>query len=104
MTSARHISRADDRLKPLRQSGNFQLSIDIWGFPGSSDGKESACNAGDPGLDPWVEQIPWRSEWQLTPVFLPGESPGQRSLVGYSLWVHKESHTTEQLTHTHVDM
>ena len=95
MTSARHISRADDRFKSLRQPGNFQLSIDIWGFPGSSDSKESACNAGDPRLDPWVEKIPWRREWQLTPVFLPGESHGQRSPVSYSLWGHKESDTTE---------
>ena len=33
-------------------------------------------------FDPWVVKIPWRREWQLTPVFLPGESHGQRSLVG----------------------
>ena len=37
------------------------------------------------GLDPWVRKIPWRKAWQLTPVFLPGESHGQRSLTGYSL-------------------
>ena len=36
------------------------------------------------GFDPWVRKIPWRREWQPTPVFLPGESHGQRSLVGYS--------------------
>ena len=41
---------------------------------------------------------PWRREWQPTPVFLPGESHGQRSLVGYSPWSHKESDTTEWLT------
>ena len=35
-------------------------------------------------FDPWVEKITWRRKWQLTPVFLPGESHGQRSLVGYS--------------------
>ena len=50
-----------------------------------SDGKESACKAGGLGLfDPWVGEIPWRREWQPTPVFLPGEFYGQRSLVGYS--------------------
>ena len=38
---------------------------------------------------------PWRRAWQSTPVFLPGESHGQRSLVGYSLWGHKESDATE---------
>ena len=36
------------------------------------------------GFDPWVRKIPWRREWQPTPVFLPGESHGQRSLEGYS--------------------
>ena len=38
-------------------------------LPGSSDGKESACNARD-RFDPWVRKIPWRSEWQLSPIFL----------------------------------
>ena len=33
----------------------------------------------------WVGKIPWKREWQPTSVFLPGKSPGQRSLVGYSL-------------------
>ena len=39
----------------------------------------------------------WRREWQPTPVVLPEESHGQRSLEGYSLWGHKELGTTEQL-------
>ena len=43
----------------------------------------------------------WRRQWQPTPVFLPGESHGQRSLVGYSPWGRKESGTTKRLTHTH---
>ena len=51
-----------------------------------------------PGFDPWVGKIPWRRAWQPTPVFLPGESHGQRSLVGYSPWGHKESDTTEWLS------
>ena len=38
------------------------------GFPGGSDGKESACNE-RPRFDPWVEKIPWRRAWQPTPVF-----------------------------------
>ena len=42
-----------------------------------------------------IKKIPWRREWLPTPVFLPGESHGQRSLVGYSPWGHKESDTTE---------
>ena len=54
-------------------------------------------------FDPWVRKIPWRRAWQPTPVFLPGESHGQRSLVGYSPWGHKESDTNEALsTHAHL--
>ena len=41
-------------------------------------------------------KIPWRSAWQPTPVFLPGECYGQRSLAGYSPWGRKESDTTEE--------
>ena len=48
----------------------------------------------------WVGKIPWRREWLPTPVFLPAEFHGQRSLVGYSPWGHRESDTTEQLTLT----
>ena len=48
-----------------------------------------------PGSDPWVRKIPWRRAWQYTPVFLPGQSHGQKSLVGYSPWDCKESDTTE---------
>ena len=46
-----------------------------------------------------VGKIPWRREWQPTPVFLSGEFHGQRSLVGYISWGHKELDTTEWLTH-----
>ena len=42
-------------------------------------------------------KIPWKKEWLPTPVFLPGEFHGQRSLAGYSPWVCKESDTIEQL-------
>ena len=52
-------------------------------FPGGSEGKKSACNAGD---------------LSLIPVFLPGEFHGQKSLVSPSPWSHKESDMTEQLT------
>ena len=48
-----------------------------------------------PGFNPWVGKIPWRRKWQPTPVFLPGESHGWRSLVGYSPWGPKESDTNE---------
>ena len=45
----------------------------------------------------WVRSV-WRRKWQPTPVLLPGESLGQRSLAGYSPWDHKESDTTERLS------
>ena len=51
-----------------------------------------------PGFDPWVGKIPWRRKWQFTPGLLPGKSHGQRSLVCYSPWGHKELDTTEQLS------
>ena len=51
-------------------------------------------------LHPRVGKIPWRRAQQPTPVFLPGESHGQRSLAGYSPWDHKESDRTEH-AHTH---
>ena len=59
------------------------------GFPYGSDGKEPTCNAGDLGSIPGLRRSP-REEWLPSPVFLPGESNGQRSLVGYSPWGHKE--------------
>ena len=49
-------------------------------------------------------KIPWRRAWQPTPVFLPGESHGQRSLAGYTPWVHKESDTTEATEHKHIHL
>ena len=51
-----------------------------------------------PRFDLWIKKTPWRKEWQPTPVFLPEESHGQRSLAGYSPRGRKESDTTEQLT------
>ena len=68
--------------------------------PSGSGSKESACQCRRHrryGFDPWVRKIPWRRKWQPTPVFLPGKSPGQKSLEGYSLWGPKESDTPEQL-------
>ena len=46
-------------------------------------------------FDPWVRKVCWRMAWQPTPAFLPGESHRERTLVGYSLWGHTESDTTE---------
>ena len=51
---------------------------------------------------PFVGKIPCRRKWQPPTVFLPGRLHAQRTVVGYSLWSHKESNTTEDahtLTH-----
>ena len=59
---------------------------------------ESVClQCGRPGFHPWVGKIPWRRKLQPIPVFLPGESHGWKSLVGYSPRRRKESDTTERL-------
>ena len=67
-------------------------------------GKEPACQCRRRRFDPWVRKIPWRRRWQSTPVFLPGKSHGQRSLVGYGPQGYKASDITEALSmhaHTH---
>ena len=61
--------------------------------------KRTCLQCRRPGFNPWFGKMPWRREWQSTPVFLPGKFHGQSSLVGYSPWGHKESDWTEQLTH-----
>ena len=71
------------------------------GFPGGSSGKESTCQCRRCkrcGLDPWVGKIPWRRKWQLTPVFLLGNS------MDRGAWwdtVHRISKSQTRLSHTH---
>ena len=67
---------------------------------GGSVSKESACQCRRHGFDPWVRKIPWRREWLPTPVSLPGESHGQRSLAGYSPGVAESDKTERLSTHT----
>ena len=69
--------------------------VHVYGVPWCLS-KESACNAGDPGSG--VQKISWRKKWLPTPVFLPGESHEQRSLVDYSQWGYKELDPIEQLS------
>jgi len=71
-------------------------------FPSGASSKEPTCQCRRLKrleLNPWVGKIPWRRVWQPTPVYLPGESHGQRSLEGYSPWGHKESDTTQVREH-----
>ena len=64
--------------------------IGLNGLPWWFSGKDSACQCRRPRFDPGVRKILWRRKWQPTLVFLPEKSHGQRNLVGYSPWGHKE--------------
>ena len=66
----------------------YQVGLSRW-----LSGKESTCQCRRHkrhGFSPWFRKIPWSRKWQSTPVFLHGKFHGQRSLVGYSPWDHKE--------------
>ena len=81
------------------------MSYVVLGPPRWLSGKESVCQCRRyrrRGFDPWVGKMLWRGKWQPTPVFFPGKSQGQRSLVGYSPWGHKELDMTEH-AHTSTD-
>ena len=88
-----HGARVEDGKKDKKGG------VVIWASPGGTSSKEPACQCRrrkKPGFDPWVGKMPWRRAWQPTPVFLPGESHGQRSLVGCSPWGREESDMTER--------
>ena len=80
-----------DQLPEIKNDGGLKSMFEVisnfcmfWmDFPGGSDGKES---------DPWVRKIPWRKEWQPTPVFLSGNSHGLRSLVLQSMRSQRVRH------------
>ena len=80
------------------QRNQNKPTVDPPGLPRWLSGEESPCQCRSYRrlvFDPWVGKIPWRRKRQPTPVFLPGESHGQRSLAGYSPWGPIESDTTE---------
>ena len=70
-----------------------------WSFalPWWLRGYSICLQCGGPGFDPWVRKIPWRRKWQPTPVVLPGESHGQRSLVSYNPRGRKDMTERRQL-------
>ena len=73
----------------------FVQPLYIYSFPGGSDGKESVCNAVEPGSIPWLGRSSGEGNGNPLQVFLPEEFHGQRSLAAYSPWGCKESDTTE---------
>ena len=82
------VAQSRTRLKWLSSSiVNSDFPDSSVGNSGGASDKEPTCQCRRRkryGFDPWVRKIPWRRTWQPTPVFLPGESHGQRKLVGYS--------------------
>ena len=76
---------------------NWEIGVEIDWLPWWFSGKEFTCQCRRSKFNPQVRKSPWRKKWQLTPVSLPGESHGQRSLSGCSPWGHKELDMTEQL-------
>ena len=91
------------RSSPTFSSGSFTFLVFMFGsitcFRASQvepEVENLPSEAGDKRweFNPCFRKIPWRRSWQPTPIFLPGESHGQRSLAGYSTWGRKESDTT----------
>ena len=78
----------------------FKFLRHTWGFPSGSDGKESACNAGDLGSIPGLGRSPGGGPGNPLQYSCLENPHGQRSLVGYSLWDHKELDTTELTEHS----
>ena len=70
------------------------------GFPWRLRQSRTCLQCRRPRFNPWVGKIPWRREWPPTPVFLPGEPHGQRSLSSYSPRGHKKSDMTATNIHT----
>ena len=89
----RSATPAEKERYPLPVKVLLASGTESWGFPGVTSGKEPAClcrRRERHGFNPWVEKIPQRRTWKPTPVFLSGESHGQRSLAGYSWQGSKE--------------
>ena len=88
LSSLLNIAALTDFLFPVNDAKHWASHV-------VASGKEPTYQCRRPEFDPWVRKTPWRRKWQLTPVFLPGKSHGQRSLVGYSPWGLKESDKTK---------
>ena len=81
-------------------------NIYLFGYArsGGASGKEPTCQCRRCkrcGFNPWIEKIPWRRAWQPTPVFLAGESHGQRSLAGYIHWLQRVGYHWSDLACMH---
>ena len=103
--SFNHIQQSDWLMTMVTQErgGKAKMWTQVFWLLSGTSGKEPACQCKrhkDAGSIPDSGRTPWRRKQQPTPVFLPGESHGQRSLVDYSPWGCKELDMTERVTHT----
>ena len=97
-----HLQNTNRLIDVVEEEMATHSSLPAQRFPGIEEqGGRLGLRCRRLRLDPWVRKIPWRRKWQPTPVFLPGESRGQRSLAEYSPWGRKESDSTERLTLIH---
>ena len=90
---------------PMHQLQACCNLICYWDFPVCATVKESACQCRRHKrhrFNHWFGKIPWRRVWQPTPIFLPGESHGQRSLAAYSQEGHTELNKTEVTWHGYI--
>ena len=85
----------------IKQITNEDL---LWAEAHLGAGNEPSCQWRRHGFNSWVRKLLWRRAWQPTPVFLSGESLGQRSLMGYNPRGRKESDTTEERAHSGKDL
>ena len=97
-----NTERHSDLIDRNHKIGGKNTSMPISGLSWWLRQQRIHLQCGRPGFDPWIEKIPWRRAWQPTPVFLPENPSGQRSLAGCSSWGRKELHTTERLS-THIN-
>ena len=70
----------------MKKQGSSRKHLFLFFLTSELSGKESSCQGRRQRFESWLWEIPWRRNWQHTPVFLPGKSHGQRSLAGYSPW------------------
>ena len=101
-----HLVQAQFR-PGMEYKTKFEVLFPARDFPGVRSGKESAwiclkwnkCR-----FSPWVGKIPWGRKWQFPPIFLPGKSHKQGSLMGYSSWSRKKPDMTEQACNNSLQM
>ena len=84
-SSVSHPPEAENALSAPNLQADLGVLFLSLGFPGDPVLKNPSANR-RLGFDLWVGKIPWRREWQPTPIFFPGKPHGQRSLVGCSPW------------------